>query len=158
MHLQVQEFAERMSRPTKVRNRCTVDTAAAVQSSRKCETPELSQMPNTVIITIEIGGESKNLADAEPDWITKSVNRQRREGEPVCVRVTIQEDGITLPLVAVGCGSQGGFGGGGGGKSAEPSRRQKEARIEWTQRGLDQNDIAPGSVVSFVRELSRIYR
>lgn len=84
--------------------------------------------------TIKIGGNQRSLHEADPQWINQQINRRRREGQPVCVQVSISSGGANLRLATPTCA---GTGGGGG---RRPNRLESEILELWEKLGLNQAD------------------
>ncbi len=101
------------------------------------------------MVTVQIGtsGE-RRLEEADESWINQQINRRRAEGQPVCVRVSIQTDGLHMSLSTPSCA-----GNGGGGRA--PNAREQQVFDLWQQRGLNSNDFTGGNVVAFLKQLDR---
>ena len=101
--------------------------------------------------TISIGNESRPLEQADPEWITQQINGRRKDGQPVCVRVSIHTTEINLSRSTPGCPSSGsGIGG------RPPTSREREVIDLWAKHGLNEGDFSPGNVVAFVRQVLRL--
>jgi len=50
------------------------------------------------MVTVTIGSDSRAGEEADPQWVTQEINRRRQEGQTVCVRVQIHEDGVAVGL------------------------------------------------------------
>lgn len=96
------------------------------------------------MIKIKIGPIEKDLQDAHESWINQEINRLKKEGQPVCVRVRIQTDSLDFTLTTPGCG-------GGGGRRPKPSE-QKIFDL-WKKRGLTEADFTGGNLVAFLKQL-----
>lgn len=98
------------------------------------------------MISISIAGQERSLQDAHPDWITQQIERRRKDGLSVCVKVSVNTDDLGMRLSTPECG-----GAGGGGRAPTP----REARIFelWAQMGLNQMGWAPGNVVAFTKRI-----
>jgi len=99
--------------------------------------------------TISIGSESRPLEDADPEWITQQINGRRKDGQAVCVRVSIHTSGLNLSYSTPACVSAGGGG-------RPPTSREKEVLDLWVGHGLNQGNFSPGNVVAFVRQVLRL--
>lgn len=99
--------------------------------------------------TIKINEEQRDLEDADPQWISSQINRRRAAGEAVCVRVTIHESGVDLPLATVTCGS-----GGGGGRPVKP--KERDVIDLWNRLNLNSSEFTGGEVVAFIKQLPRL--
>jgi hypothetical protein len=98
--------------------------------------------------TIQIGGETRALADADESWVTQQVNRRRREGQSVCVVVRIHTSGIDVNLATPACG-----GGGGGGRL--PNTKEQDVIDLWRKHGLNTDDFSGGNLVAFLKQINR---
>lgn len=98
--------------------------------------------------TISIGNDSRPLEQADPEWITQQINGRRKDGLPVCVRVSIHAAGLDLTCSTPDCASSvvGG---------RPPTAREGEIFDLWRKHGLDDSGFTPGNVVAFVRQVLR---
>jgi hypothetical protein len=101
------------------------------------------------MITIQIGEEQRDLAEADENWINEQINRRRADGLSVCVKVTIREGDVNIVLSTPTCG-----GGGRGGRA--PRGREIEVWQLWNKRGLGGTDFAGGNVVAVLKQLPRV--
>ena len=103
---------------------------------------------STAMIEVCIGNDCRSLRDADANWVASEINNRRRDGQTICVRVSINEDGLNLSLASPGCGS-----GGGGGRQPRP----EELRVLelWDRHRLNLKDPSPGDLISFLRQLDR---
>lgn len=98
--------------------------------------------------TITIGHESRDVVDADPQWINHAILERRRDGQEVCVVVQLDGDQLTMILRAPRRVSSGG-----GGRAPNP--REREVLELWAKLGLDDPDFAPGNVVAFIQQVKR---
>ena len=98
------------------------------------------------MITVRINGAERDMTDSvDAQWINQQINGRRRDGDVVCVRVTIDESGVNLVLATPTCES--GVGGGG-----RPANREENALITlWDARGLRRPDFTGGDLVAFLK-------
>ena len=101
------------------------------------------------MIRIRIGEKERELDNADEHWITQQINRRRADGQSVCVRVIIQEGALDMVLSTPNCGTSAG-----GGRRARP--QEKEVFNLWDQRGLNDAGFTGGSLVAFLKQLSRL--
>ena len=101
------------------------------------------------MVTVTIGSDSRAGEEADPQWVTQEINRRRQDGQAVCVRVQIQEDGVAVALSTPNCS-----GGAGGGRP--PNAKEQRILDLWAQHRLNTNEFGPGEVVAFVRQLRRL--
>lgn len=100
------------------------------------------------MIRIEIGGNGseRTLEEASESWINQQINRRRRDGVPVCVRVYIKEGELDVVLATSDCRSMGGG-----------TRRPKPAEAEifrlWDSLGLKDPNFASGQLIAFLKRL-----
>lgn len=101
------------------------------------------------MIRIRIGGEEREFASADEQWINQQINRRRADSQPVCVRVTVHEGGLDMVLSTPTCGASGG-----GGRPPRP--QEKEVFDLWNRRGLDDADFTGGNLVAFLKQLKQL--
>jgi hypothetical protein len=99
--------------------------------------------------SIRIGADERRLAEADAHWITQEINARRRDGNSVCVVVTISTDELNLHLATPSCS------GGGGGGGRPPTAREKAILDLWSQRGLSESMFQAGDVIAFVQQVQR---
>lgn len=99
---------------------------------------------------VRIGGDERDLSDADASWVAQSVNRRLADGLQVCVEVVIQERSCNVRLSTPGCPS------GGGGRA--PTDEESCFIDLWRQHGLNRDDFSTGKIVSFVEQLRRRLR
>lgn len=97
------------------------------------------------MITIQIGNDTRSLEDAEPSWIVQQVNNRQREGQPVCVRVTVQTSTLQISLTTPGCGP--------GTVGRKPRPDEAEIIQLWEKHKLTSDDFSGGNLVAFVKQL-----
>jgi hypothetical protein len=102
------------------------------------------------MIRVKINGAERALNDADPNWINEQINRRRKDGAAVCVRITIDCPPLNMALASAGCGNSGGGG-------RPPNVEEKEIFHLWRKRHLDRDDFTGGNLVAFLKQLeSRI--
>jgi hypothetical protein len=99
------------------------------------------------MVTIRIGNETKDFADASEDWVTQQINRRQRDGQDVCVELRIKTGGLDMAVSTPGCGS-GGFGG------RPPNASEQEVFDLWRKLVLT-GRLSGGNVVAFLKQLRR---
>lgn len=100
--------------------------------------------------TISIGNESRPLDQADPEWITQQINGRRKDGQAVCVRLSVHTAGLNLSCSTPACASSGSGGG------RPPTPHEREILDLWAKHGLNTGDFAPGNVVAFVKQVLRL--
>jgi hypothetical protein len=99
------------------------------------------------MITVRIGSDEKDMSSAiDEHWINQELNRRRRDGETVCVRVTIRDADLQMVLSTPSCGV-----GAGGGRA--PTAAEQEIFDSWAHRGLNQPDFTGGNLIAFLKQL-----
>lgn len=102
------------------------------------------------IITVHIGDGALPLDQADPNWITEQLNRRRKAGQSVCVRVKIEvHPDINMLLSTLNCQK---------GNGVTRGLRRKEQMIFelWERHNLNNSEIHPGDLVSFLRQLDKL--
>lgn len=98
------------------------------------------------MIKIRIADEERQIDTADAQWINQQINRRRADGQSVCVRVIIHEDGLDMVLSTPNCGT-----GGSGGRP--PTTREKHVFDLWDTRGLNSTDFNGGNLIAFLNQL-----
>ncbi len=98
------------------------------------------------MIRIAIGGEERDYASADEQWINQQINRRRADGQTVCLRVIIREGDLDMILSTPTCAP-----GGDGGRPPRP--QEKQVFDLWDQRGLNDASFSGGNLVAFLRQL-----
>lgn len=97
-------------------------------------------------VRVIIGMSERENGDIRPDWISEQINRIRRDGSPVCVKVIVRDTDIDLSFATSGCS---GLGGG--------CRRLTVAENKivdlWRKKHLNDEDFAPGNLITFLKQL-----
>lgn len=101
------------------------------------------------MVIVTIGSDSRAGEEADPQWVTQEINRRRQDGQAVCVRVQIHEDGVAVALSTPNCA-----GGGGGGRA--PNAKEQRILDLWAQHRLTTNEFGTGELVAFLRQLRRL--
>jgi len=100
------------------------------------------------MISITIGNETRNYADADDHWITQQITRRRQDRVPVCATVRIAQGELNLNLATPGCARSGGGGG-------ALTHGEQQIVDLWVSRRLTNADFAPGDLVAFLKQLRR---
>lgn len=102
------------------------------------------------MIIVSIGNEQRALQDATPAWIQEQIQRRRADGQSICARVSIQQDGLNVNLATPSCvSSQGG--------GRPPNPNEKEVFALWADRGLNDPHFSGGNLVAFLAQLRRLF-
>lgn len=90
-----------------------------------------------------------NLNEIDEPWIIQEIKRLRRDGQSVCVLVTVKEYPVDLMLPVGQC-----TGVGGGGRPLKP----EEQRIVefWQRHKLNSTDFNEGELIAFLKQLRRL--
>jgi hypothetical protein len=98
-------------------------------------------------VQVEIGGAIRRVSEADPQWINQQINARRRDGVPVCVRVTVEDSGVHLTLPTPGCESGGG---------SRPATAEERPILElWRRHRLDRPGFTGGDLEAFLKQLTR---
>ena len=101
------------------------------------------------MIRIQIGTSERKIQDADSSWINEQIDRRRRDGQSVCVRVQIDDERANMVLTTPSCS-------GAAGGNRPPNAQESEVFDLWEKRGLNKDDFAPGNIVAFLNELMRL--
>lgn len=99
------------------------------------------------MIIVTIGGESRDINDANESWINQQINRRRKDGQSVCVVVSVKTSGVDMRLSTPGCSD---FAGGGG---RAPNENERELFDLWDKRGLNRPDFTGGNLIAFLKQI-----
>jgi len=100
------------------------------------------------MIKIRIGDSEREIKDADPSWVTQQVNRRRRNGVPVCVRIEIDEPPLKLRLSTPECGPSR------GGRPPRPGERR--ILDLWNKHKLNTDEFTGGNLQAFIAQLRNL--
>ena len=101
------------------------------------------------MVTVSIAGMEVPAERASQGWVNQMIAEARKRGVPLCVRVDVNTGDVQLSLTTPACGP-----GTGGGR---PLTRKEQRIVDaWIARGLTTDSFAPGDVVAFLQQLSRL--
>lgn len=80
-------------------------------------------------IIVRIGGEERDIEDADSQWVHQSIRLRERDGKTPCVEVRIHADSLNVRLASDCCA-------GGGGRGRRPNAREAEIISLWNQFSL----------------------
>lgn len=90
--------------------------------------------------------------EASTSWIHEQIKARLAAGEPVCIIVTINGNGVNNLMFSAGdCPSS-------GGASTTPNFTGEEQRIidTWQRIGVQENPVNAGKITAFIEQISRI--
>lgn len=105
------------------------------------------------MVTIKIGGiemRFPGVSSVDENWINQEVNGLRRDGKPVCVRVTLHEGDVNIILTTANC-----VGNGLGGVRTL-TKNEEDAFDLWEKLGLNNGEITGGKVVAFFKQVRKL--
>ena|SRR2546426_322317 len=106
------------------------------------------------MIGIKIGAIARdfsNVDGVEESWINSQIGGLRRDHNPVCVRVKVNEGLLNMTLATAGCDASGG-----GGRL--PNAQEAQAFELWDKLGLSKPGFSGGNLVAFFKQLRRLIR
>ncbi|HSK74518.1 MAG TPA: hypothetical protein VK892_22645 [Pyrinomonadaceae bacterium] len=106
------------------------------------------------MVNLKIGANElrfDNLAGIDEHWINQQINGLRKDGHPVCIRVSIDEGPVNLSLVTSDCASSGGGG-------REPNEDENKIFDLWDELGLNKKDFPSGKFIAFLKQARNIIR
>lgn len=106
------------------------------------------------MLTIQISDSSRDfetVREIDESWINQQINRRRRDGATICVRISIKNEtpDVNMALASAGCASSGGGG-------RPPNPHESQIFDLWKQMGLSKPDFQSGNVVAFLKQLRKI--
>lgn len=99
------------------------------------------------MISVWINGQQRDGLDE--GWIARTIGGLRRDGAPICVRVTVVADGVNVAMTAGQCT------GGGGGSGRVPNPREREVLDQWAACQSHGGDLTPGLLIQCLRRVER---
>jgi len=102
------------------------------------------------MIKVQIGSSELPIEKADAHWISEQINRRRREGQQICVRVSILlAPEVNILLSTPNCPRGGGI--------SRPLREKEQRMFDlWDKRGLNEPEIQPGSLIAFLSQLEKL--
>ncbi|MDD3815775.1 MAG: hypothetical protein PHZ02_14150 [Desulfocapsaceae bacterium] len=98
------------------------------------------------MIRVIIGDSERELSNISEHWINEQINRRKRDGLSICVRVIINEDQLNLSLTTSGCPHTAT-----GGRA--PNKYESEVFDLWNKRGLNKENFSEGNLIAFLKQL-----
>jgi hypothetical protein len=114
-----------------------------------CRESEIASIE--VTITIQIQDNSRDFSggrDIDESWVNEQINRRRRDGQAICVRVLLHEDPINISLSS-GCPAS-------GGSSRRPNSDEQKIFDLWDKVGMNKADFRGGNLLAFLKQLHRV--
>ncbi len=98
-------------------------------------------------IKVQIGTSERDINDIEPNWVNEQINRRKKDGVPICVRISIKQEDINISLATNDCprGARGG---------RPPSKREKEILDLWDKLHLNEEFFSSGNLIAFLKQIS----
>jgi hypothetical protein len=101
-------------------------------------------------VTVQIGDTVLDLSAVTQSWLEDQIGRRKRDHQPICVVLRIQEPGLDIKLATQACGSSGGGGG------RPPNPREQDIITLWNDRNISAGDFSAGHFYSFIQHLRRL--
>lgn len=99
------------------------------------------------MVILEIGAAQRPVDRADEEWINQQIDRRRADGQTVCVKITVDQNGLNLMLSTPSCGARGPGG-------RRPRAREKEIFDLWAQAGLNDPQFTGADVLMFLKRLN----
>ena len=106
------------------------------------------------LIKICIGNNERQFDDVyniDESWINQQINKRKEDKEKICIRVYIKNEFIDILLTTPTCGE-------GRSSGRRPNPQEKEIFNLWKIRGLNEEIISGGKLISFLKQLRKIIR
>lgn len=98
------------------------------------------------MIRVRIGDSERELNNVSERWINEQINRRKRDGLSICVRVLINTDQLNLSLATTGC-SQSAV------QGRAPNRFENEIFDLWEKKGLNNENFTGCNLIAFLKQL-----
>jgi hypothetical protein len=99
------------------------------------------------MIKIKIADDERFSDPLDEEWVHQQINRRREAGEPVCVRVSIEQNELNIMLSTKNCTTTGRS------PITDPRPLEKKILELWGERGLDTVDFTSSNLIAFVIQL-----
>jgi hypothetical protein len=99
-------------------------------------------------IKVQIGTNERDISNMESNWVNEQINRRKKDGVSVCVRVSINQRDINIKLATKAC--QGGRSVGG----RTPNNHEKEIFDLWNKLHLNRESFSGGNLVAFLKQIA----
>ena len=104
------------------------------------------------LIKIRIGNNERqfdDLYDIDESWINQQINKRKEDKEKICIRVYIKNELVDVLLTTSACIKE-------SGARRKPNFRETEIFSLWEVRGLNEEKISGGKLISFFKQLRKI--
>lgn len=104
------------------------------------------------MIRVIIGDADRQFSSfksVEEGWVARQLKRQETNGRSPCVRVQINHAGLNVVLRSGTCEPTGGGG-------PEPNRRESRTFELWQKKGLNEEKVEPGHLISFLKQVRKL--
>lgn len=100
-----------------------------------------------IVITVRIGDSEREFHNASESWIMEQINKRRKNGQSVCVRVIVdQRPDLNLILSTPNCPAT-------GGSSRPPNSKESMIFDLWDKNGLNKPEYSGGRLIAFLKQL-----
>jgi|WetSurMetagenome_2_1015567.scaffolds.fasta_scaffold625284_1 hypothetical protein len=100
----------------------------------------------SVMLTIGSDGD-RNLTEVSSSWINEQINRRKKDGIPLCVRVLIKTDCVNVALATIDCACSRG-----GGRI--PNHHEREILELWSKLHLNDANFSAGNLIAFLKQVA----
>jgi hypothetical protein len=99
------------------------------------------------MIKIKIADDERLCNPLDEEWVHQQINRRRDSGEPVCVRVSIEQNELNIMLSTKACAAIGRH------PITDPRPLEKKILELWRESGLDTVDFTSSNLIVFIIQL-----
>lgn len=96
--------------------------------------------------TVRINTDTRDLDEADRQWVADMIDRRATENSVPCVEVAIHVNALRLRLFSGNCAARGGPG-------RAPTREEQEFFDLWRKHHLDGTDVSHGNLWAFLQQL-----
>ena len=98
------------------------------------------------MITVSIGELEKECDRGIEKWIAEQFKQRRKNGEQICVIVTVKKGDVDVLLSTPGCA-----GGGVGGR--QPNSQEQQILEIWSKLHLNTSEFTQGNLIAFLERV-----
>ncbi|MFP4381881.1 MAG: hypothetical protein ACLFUS_15385 [Candidatus Sumerlaeia bacterium] len=102
------------------------------------------------MIRVNIAGAERELGKADKNWIIHQIEARQKEGQLVCVRVIVEEDGVNMILSTPTCAET-------SNSRLRPNQKEKTIIEIWEKSGLSSHSFKALNVIRFFEQIEKLF-
>jgi hypothetical protein len=101
------------------------------------------------MVRVIIGGEERELSNADEPWISQQIRRRRDVGQSPWVRIIVEKGELNMALSTPNCPVR-------SGSNRPPNSHEKKVYETWDHLGLNNINFTCEKLIDFIAQLRRI--